>query len=99
MLDALAEPNFRKVVSKYLEEGPANIILDLSGVDFIDSSGIGALVQISKQVQAQSGLFQLIGNARVTQTLKLVRLEKFLLQKANVQEALEALEAFEAEKS
>ncbi|NJM00153.1 MAG: STAS domain-containing protein [Synechococcaceae cyanobacterium RM1_1_27] len=89
-LDAFSEPIFRKVVAKYLEEGPANIILDLSHIDFVDSSGVGALVQIAKLVQGQSGTLQLVGNARVTQTLKLVRLDKFLSQKASVEEALEA---------
>jgi anti-anti-sigma factor len=97
MLDAFSEPIFRKVVAKYLEEGPANIILDLSRIDFVDSSGVGALVQVAKLVQGQSGTLHLVGNARVTQTLKLVRLDKFLPQKASVEEALEAAKAAQSE--
>jgi anti-anti-sigma factor len=86
------------VVAKYLEEGPANIVLDLAKIDFVDSSGVGALVQISKLVQGQSGILQLVGNARVTQTLKLVRLDKFLPQQTSVEEAVEAIKAAQGDR-
>jgi len=49
-LDAF--PNRRKVISKFIEEGPKHIILDLSKIDFVDSSGLGALVQLAKQAQS-----------------------------------------------
>ncbi len=88
LLDAFSEPVFRKVVGKYIEEGPPNIILDLLAIDFVDSTGVGALVQLAKQVQNESGLFQVVSNARVTQTVKLVRLEKFLSLQSSVDDAL-----------
>ncbi len=75
-------------MSKYIEEGPPHVILDLTGIDFVDSSGVGALVQLAKQVQGQSGSLQTVSNARVTQTVKLVRLEKFLSLRQSVEEAL-----------
>ncbi|MEN9203825.1 MAG: STAS domain-containing protein [Thermostichus sp. DG_1_6_bins_120] len=93
LLDAFSEPVFRKVVTKYIEEGSPNIILDLTGIDFVDSSGVGALVQLAKLVQSRSGLFQVVSNARVTQTVKLVRLEKFLSLRSSLQEALDHLAA------
>ncbi|WP_443081738.1 STAS domain-containing protein [Synechococcus sp. Nb3U1] len=93
LLDAFSEPIFRKVVTKYLEEGSPNIILDLTGIDFVDSSGVGALVQLAKLVQSHSGIFQVVSNARVTQTVKLVRLEKFLSLRSSLQEALDHLTA------
>ncbi|NJK62937.1 MAG: STAS domain-containing protein [Synechococcaceae cyanobacterium SM2_3_1] len=88
LLDAFSEPVFRKVVSKYIEEGPPHVILDLTGIDFVDSSGVGALVQLAKQVQGESGSLQTVSNARVTQTVKLVRLEKFLSLRQSMAEAL-----------
>ena len=77
-LDAFSEPTFRKVVSAYIDEGPADVILVLSQIDFIDSSGLGALIRLVKQAQTNGGKFQIVTNPRVTQTVKLVRLEKFL---------------------
>lgn len=89
MLDAFSEPTFRKVISKLIDEGPKHIILDLSQIDFVDSSGLGALVQLAKQAQNAEGTSQIVTNARVTQTVKLVRLEKFLSLRTSVEEALE----------
>lgn len=89
MLDAFSEPTFRKVIDKYVDDGPANIILDLSQIDFVDSSGLGALVQVAKKAQTAGGTFQIVSNPRVTQTVKLVRLEQFLSLRNTVDEALE----------
>jgi anti-anti-sigma factor len=92
-LDAFSEPTFRKVMDKCIEEGPGNLILDLSKIDFVDSSGIGALVQLVKKAQGVEGTVQIVTNARVTQTVKLVRLEKFLSLQPSVDEALAQIEA------
>ena len=89
MLDAFSEPTFRKVLSKFIEDGPNQIILDLSQIDFVDSSGLGALVQLAKQAQSAGGTSQIVTNARVTQTVKLVRLEQFLSLQPTVEAALE----------
>jgi anti-anti-sigma factor len=89
LLDAFSEPTFRKVLSSKIDEGPKHVILDLSQIDFVDSSGLGALVQLAKQSQTAKGTFQIVTNARVTQTVKLVRLEKFLALQTSVDKALE----------
>jgi len=89
LLDAFSEPTFRKVVSKCIEDGPQHIILDLSKIDFVDSSGLGALVQLVKKAQSVEGTLQIVTNPRVTQTVKLVRLEQFLSLQPSVEAALE----------
>lgn len=89
LLDAFSEPTFRKVLDKYVDEGPSNLILDLSQIDFVDSSGLGALVQLVKKVQGAGGSLQVVTNPRVTQTVKLVRLEQFLALQPSVDIALQ----------
>lgn len=89
LLDAFSEPTFRKVMDKFIEDGPKNFVLDLSQIDFVDSSGLGALVQIAKKVQIADGTLQIVTNPRVTQTVKLVRLEQFLALQPSVEVALE----------
>ncbi|HBE16840.1 MAG TPA: anti-sigma F factor antagonist, partial [Cyanobacteria bacterium UBA11149] len=64
-------------------------ILDLSKIDFVDSSGLGALVKLVKKAQSVEGSLQIVTNARVTQTVKVVRLEKFLSLQTSVDVALE----------
>ncbi|MDJ0661093.1 MAG: STAS domain-containing protein [Crocosphaera sp.] len=88
LLDAFSEPVFRKVVGQYIDEGPQDIILVLSQIDFIDSSGLGALVQLVKQAQNNNGTLQVVTNPRVTQTVKLVRLEKFLSLQTSLEDAI-----------
>ncbi|PSB30579.1 anti-sigma F factor antagonist [Stenomitos frigidus ULC18] len=93
LLDAFSEPTFRKVLTKCIEEGPKHIILDLSKIDFVDSSGLGALVQLAKKAQTAEGTLQIVTNPRVTQTVKLVRLEQFLALQTSVEVAIENVKA------
>ncbi|MEG4393593.1 STAS domain-containing protein [Microcoleus sp. F10-C6] len=88
LLDAFSEATFRKVLSKCIDEGPKHVVLDLSQIDFVDSSGLGALVQLVKKAQTLEGTLQIVSNPRVTQTVKLVRLEKFLSLQPSVDEAV-----------
>ena len=87
-LDAFSEPTFQKVILSYVKEGASQIILDLSQIDFIDSSGLGALVRIVKAIEPIKGKMQIVTNPRVTQTVKMVRLEKFLNLRNSLDEAL-----------
>lgn len=89
LLDAFSEPTFRKVVSQCIDEGPKDVVLVLAQIDFIDSSGLGALVQLVKKAQGNGGSLQIVTNPRVTQTVKLVRLEKFLSLQPSVEVAIE----------
>lgn len=89
LLDAFSEPTFRKVIGKCVDEGPKHIIFDLSTIDFVDSTGLGALVQMVKKAQARGGTLQIVSNPRVTQTVKLVRLEQFLSLQTSVESAVQ----------
>lgn len=93
LLDAFSELSFRKVVSSYIDQGPKNLVFGLDKIEFIDSSGLGALVQIVKKVRDEGGTVQIVTNPRVTQTVKLVRLEKYLSLKPSLEEALAAVES------
>ncbi len=88
LLDAFSEPTFRRVLGECIDAGPKHVVLALSQIDFVDSSGLGALVQLVKQAQTAGGTLQIVSNARVTQTVKLVRLEKFLSLQPSVEEAI-----------
>jgi anti-anti-sigma factor len=93
LLDAFSEPVFRKVMTKCLEESPHHVILDMSKIDFLDSSGLGVLVQLAKKAQTAKGTLQIVSNPRVTQTVKLVRLESFLSLQPNIDQAIQNVEA------
>ena len=61
-----------------LKANRSSVVIELSNIDFLDSSGLGALVQLAKLCNDAKRSFIVVGNARVIQTIKLVRLEEFL---------------------
>ena len=92
-LDAYSEKQFMEYVGDVLKANNLPSVLDLSKIDFLDSSGLGALVQLAKQCTDAKRSFVLVGNSRVTQTIKLVRLEEFLHLVEDLPTALNQLAA------
>ena len=66
-------------------------VIDLSKIDFLDSSGLGALVQTAKECKKLKLGFSVVGNSRVAQTIKLVRLGDFLNLNSSLDDALNFL--------
>lgn len=62
-LDASIAPVFKQEILKLIEAGENKIVLDLNAVEFIDSSGLGALVSILKALGSGGSI--VICNARV----------------------------------
>ena len=92
-LDAYSEKQFMEYVGDVLKANKLPSVLDLSKIDFLDSSGLGVLVQLAKQCTDAKRSFVLVGNSRVTQTIKLVRLEEFLHLVEDMPTALNQLAA------
>ena len=65
-----------------------SFVIDLTKIDFLDSSGLGALVQTAKECKKLKLGFSVVGNSRVAQTIKLVRLGEFLNLKSSLEDAL-----------
>lgn len=55
-IDAAMAIQFKEDMRGETEEGPDRVILDLSAVDFIDSSGLGAIVAAMKQLDKERQL-------------------------------------------
>lgn len=52
--------DLRKVVQDQLEKGNTSIVLNLQGVEYIDSAGLGELVACKKRATAKGGDVKLI---------------------------------------
>ena len=90
-LDAFSEKQFKTFITNNLKENPLPFVIDLTKIDFVDSSGLGALVQTAKECKKLKLNFSVIGNSRVVQTIKLVRLGDFLNLDSGLDEALNKL--------
>ena len=91
-LDAFSEKQFKTFVTNNLNND-LPFVIDLTKIDFVDSSGLGALVQTSKECKKSKLGFSVVGNSRVAQTIKLVRLGDFLNLKSTLEEALTNLKS------
>ena len=77
-LDAYSEKQFTIYINEVLASNKLSVVIDLSNIDFIDSCGLGAMVQAAKKCTQSKRKFNVVGNPRVVQTIKLVRLDGFL---------------------
>ena len=87
-LDAFSEKQFKNFIKNNLGNDSLPFIVDLTKIDFLDSSGLGALVQTAKECKKLKLGFSVVGNSRVAQTIKLVRLGDFVNLKSTLEEAL-----------
>ena len=54
-LDLHTAQDFKNKVKKQLSNKINNIVLDLEAIDFIDSSGIGAILSLYKKIENKGG--------------------------------------------
>ena len=77
-----------------LAQGRRLFILDLNGVTFIDSSGLGALVACCSTIRKQGGTLKLIQVPdKVKSLLDLTKLTDFFELYANAEEAMQSANA------
>lgn len=63
-LDLSAAPEFRTDLEPFIGHKETDLILDLSELSYIDSTGIGVFILILKQRNAIDGVFRLVGVPR-----------------------------------
>ena len=92
-LDAYSEKQFTTYINDVLDSNQLSVVIDLTNIDFIDSCGLGAMVQAAKKCSQSKRAFNVVGNPRVVQTIKLVRLEEFLHLSPDINSAISKLSA------
>lgn len=66
----------RQQVRQALENGGSHLVIDLSGVEFMDSSGLGAMVSALKAAKAKGGDVALLApQPQVRGLIELTRLQ------------------------
>lgn len=76
--DAALAPGFREQVHALVDPHQGPVILDLSRVEFMDSSGLGALVSVLKMVGGPDSFAISGANGAVMKLIKLTRLDRVL---------------------
>ena len=87
-VDVYTSIHLKKELTKLVESDQKNIIIDLENVNYMDSSGLGVLVALLKELKKIGGELKLISlPVSVKKIFDLTRLTKFFNIYNNLDEA------------
>lgn len=90
-MDAHNSGDLKEQMLQLFDEGKCNLLIDLSEVRFVDSSGLGALVSGFKNASAREGSLKLCGlQPQVRSMFELTRLHRVFEIFTSLEEALES---------
>ncbi len=91
MAVGVSDTVFPRMIREVLAEGSKKILLNLSGMDYIDSNGMGELVQSYKESQRAGASLRLLKpQDRVAKSLRLTNLLPMFAVYESEEEALKA---------
>ncbi len=74
-IDIYTTPQFKDAVSAAIDEGKPSIIINMTQVSYMDSSGFGTLLSATKRLRPVEGGLYLTGcNEAITRMLQITRL-------------------------
>jgi anti-sigma B factor antagonist len=86
-IDVYTAPKLREQLIDLVSSGAYHLIVDMEGVDFLDSTGLGVLVGGLKRVRAHEGTLRLVCTHKI---FRITGLTKVFPIHASVAEALSA---------
>ena len=92
-LDAQAATDFKEQMVGFISGGNHHIALNLADVDFIDSSGLGAIVSTLKKVGTEGGMVICSAKETVMTLFRLTRMNQVFRIQGSEEEAIAALSA------
>ena len=90
-LDYAECAGFRMYIDRILKAVPPAIVIDFSGLDYLDSSGLGLLLSLSREYGTSGGRLALVTNATVNTILEITRLSAVFTTASTLDEALQRL--------
>jgi anti-sigma B factor antagonist len=89
-IDAARAPAFKDAMAERIDQGHVRLVLDLSRVDFVDSSGLGAIVSCLKRVGPRGSLAVAGARGAVAKLFTLTRMDRVFPMHASVDDALKS---------
>jgi anti-sigma B factor antagonist len=91
-VDIYTAPQFKESLHALLDEGVDKLVVDLSGVTFIDSTALGVLIGGVRRVHGEGGTMALVVATRpVERVLSITGLDRVFTIHADREAALESL--------
>ncbi len=93
-IDIYTTPQFKEAVSAAIDENNPAIIINMTQVTYMDSSGFGTLLSATKRLRPLDGALYLTGcNESIQRMLQITRLNTIFGVYATEEEALVAVKA------
>lgn len=89
-IDAAVAIRFKDALREATVDAPARIVLDLSRVTFMDSSGLGAVIGAMKQLAPDRRLELAALSPAVQKVFRLTRMDRVFVIHASPEQAIEA---------
>jgi anti-sigma B factor antagonist len=90
-IDVYTAPELRQRVIGLIDDGARHVIADLRGVDFLDSTGLGALVGSLKRLRMREGSLNLVtSGGRILQIFRITGLTHAFALHSSVSDAITA---------
>ena len=87
-LNMVRAPKLREVVAEVVAAGHHHLVLDMAGIEFVDSSGLGALVGCLKAARQAGGDLRIANvGPQVRMVLQLTGMDRVLTPYDSVDEA------------
>jgi anti-sigma B factor antagonist len=87
-IDVYTAPKLREKLIELVAEGSYDVVVNLEGVDFLDSTGLGVLVGALKRVKAHDGSLSLVCTQdKILKIFKITGLTKVFPIHSSVEEA------------
>ena len=88
-LDVAGAPALKDAISEVVKNGPPRVVLDMEGISFVDSTGLGSVIAALKQIRSSQGDLRLAApNQQVRVVLELTTLDRVFPYFSTVEEAL-----------
>lgn len=91
-LDAATTGRVQTAVDGVLADGQTLVVVDLTGLSFCDSTGLGALVRVNRRIREAGGSVVVAGaQGPVARLLRLMSMERVLVLADDVGDALDRM--------
>jgi anti-sigma B factor antagonist len=88
-LDVASAPALRERLIGLVNEGSAHLVLDLEGLDFLDSTGLGVIISALKRARTNDGDLRLVcTQSRIRRLFEITALDKAFPLHASLEEAI-----------
>ena len=84
---------FRMSIHRILVSGPRAAVVDLSRVEYLDSSGLGVLLGMSREYASMGGRVVLVSNTSVDKLVSIAGLDRVFARHSSLEEAVEMLKS------